>query len=68
MTCAFVSCLEATDCGMVDGCVSLRFAFVAPYQGPADPVKKGAPALVGTKQRAVRDPRFLKRKRKALTP
>lgn len=67
MTCAFVSCLLATECGMVGGCVSLRFAFVAPYTGPTDPIKKGAPALVGTKPRAGRDPRFIKRKRKALT-
>lgn len=68
MTCAFVSCLVANECGMVGGCVTLRFSFQPEYHGPADPVKKGAPAEVGTKKRVVRDPRFIKRKRKALTP
>lgn len=65
-TCAFVSCVEAADCGLVGGCVPLRFAHVPKYE-KASTLRANAPALTGTKPRASRDPRFTPRKRKAIT-
>lgn len=66
MTCAFVSCVEAEECALEGGCVTLRFAHVPKYE-KASELKPTAHALVGTKPRAVRDPRFTPRRRNALT-
>jgi hypothetical protein len=64
-TCAFAPCEDVAQCVFESGCVNHRFVR---SQGPQEQLKKSAPALNGTKPRASRDPRFIKRKRKALPP
>ena len=66
-SCAFFSCAEVEECAMVGGCVQKRFP--APGQNAVtdESVKDGARKLAGTKPaRTNRDPRFIKRRRKAL--
>jgi hypothetical protein len=65
-SCATVSCEEATACGLEGGCTRQRFGQRTPLVPPSD-LRDDARALNGTKPRAVRDPRFMKRKRKAIT-
>ena len=70
MTCAFTSCDVATLCALSGGCVQRRFAHVEDAQELVErdrSLREDAPARNGTKARAVRDPRFIRRKRKALT-
>ena len=68
MTCAFEPC--GFSCPLPGGCVRRRFpdqvAAVNPLK-PASDLRDDAKALNGTKAREVRDPRFIKRNRKALT-
>lgn len=64
MSCAFGDCGNPT-CPVCS--VPRRFPKPPAIVEGSD-LKKGAPALVGTKPRASRDPRFIKRQRKALTP
>lgn len=69
-TCAFVPCAEVVSCPLPGGCVQQRFG-AAPVRMPktlreAEGLKASAPMEVGTQPRASRDPRFIKRRRKAL--
>jgi hypothetical protein len=67
-SCTWVSCEEATDCAMVGGCITQRFgAQVQKIVEPSE-LREDAKAFNGTKPaRTNRDPRFIKRNRKALT-
>lgn len=62
-SCAFVGCDKAQACALVGGCVSMRFPATAAATERELPAAK---ALNGTSPRASRDPRFIKRRRKAL--
>lgn len=69
-SCLTVACGHADYCALSEsgGCVPKRFgAPVAALVEPND-LREDAKALNGTEKRQVRDPRFMKRKRKALTP
>lgn len=69
-SCATAPCADVTDCALSGGCVVERFGPQVPSRASwqaADGVKDGAPALNGTKARASRDPRFIQRRRKALS-
>lgn len=73
-TCAFGPC-RPDECVLIGGCVLARFADQQPsamaaarqHAKEAVGLRKDAPALNGTKARAVRDPVLMKRKRKAIT-
>lgn len=66
MSCAFDGCGDPASCCLVGGCVPRRFG-KCPTLSDRLAMKTNAPALNGTKPpREVRDPRFIKRKRKAL--
>jgi len=75
MSCATEPCEAVSGCALVGGCVQTRFPGQQPHEqrsmrrtlGEAEGLKASAPALNGTKGRAVRDPRFIKRDRKPLT-
>lgn len=71
MTCAFDPCAVVTRCALPGGCVVRNPRFVQPPRGELverdRSLREDAQALNGTKAREVRDPRVLKRKRKALT-
>jgi hypothetical protein len=70
-TCAFAPCEDSAACGLVGGCVRERFGEapvrVAQTLREAEGLKASAPALAGTKARAGRDPKWVKRKRKVIT-
>jgi hypothetical protein len=69
VTCAFADCAEVAACCLPGGCVRQRFGPqpVKPRTlKEADGLREDAPALNGTKPWASRDPRFIKRRRKAL--
>jgi hypothetical protein len=72
MTCATEGCERVERCPLVGGCVVLNPRFRV--ERPTEIVERDlslredAKALNGTKGRTVRDPRVIKRKRKALTP
>jgi hypothetical protein len=70
LSCAFRPCAEVLRCAFDRGCVAKRFHVErAPELVERDrSLRADAKALNGTKARMVRDPRFIKRKRKALTP
>jgi len=63
VNCAFVSCAEASACGLEGGCVARRFA---PVDVSAEQQLPKSKALNGTLPRPSRDPWFIKRHRKAL--
>lgn len=65
--CAFGDCVDP-ECLVCS--VSRRFpqTVARAVAADADGLRDDAPALNGTKPRASRDPRFIKRSRKALTP
>lgn len=66
MTCAFEPCAPDT-CPLAGGCVRQRFPGHFLPKPAVSELKKNAPALNGTLPgRTNRDPRFIKRKRKAL--
>ena len=68
MTCAFWPCEDVSECSMVGGCVKIRFATTTGTCAVAqEPIRDHARALAGTEPRALRDPVFIKRRRKALT-
>ena len=68
-SCAFLGCTEVLACPLPGGCVIRRYP-PSPRQliERDQSLKDDAKALNGTKPRAVRDPRLIQRKRKALTP
>lgn len=70
-SCAFLPCEHVERCALrADGrCVARMFPqpeAKARTLKDAEGLKMNAPALNGTKGRASRDPRFIKRRRKAL--
>ena len=69
-TCAFAPCSQADECcvALTGGCVQRRFHQHVPTLVPPSELRKDAPALNGVRPRASRDPRFIKRKRKPLSP
>lgn len=67
-TCAFVPCDQVTECCLVGGCITKRFG-KAPTRNAQLELRKNTsnPTRNGINPtRASRDPRFIKRKRKAL--
>jgi hypothetical protein len=70
MTCLTEPCDRVEGCVFASGCVQKRFHVErAPELVERDrSLREDAKALNGTKGRTVRDPRVIKRKRKALTP
>jgi hypothetical protein len=70
VTCAFEPCDVSTLCALSGGCVVRRFPRVLSGDLVARDRegREDAKAFNGTKPRASRDPRFIKRRRKALTP
>lgn len=75
MSCAFLPCDEVARCALEGGCVVRRFPGQQPRELEAarrswketEGLKPSAPALNGTKARASRDPRFVPRRRKAIS-
>lgn len=63
---AFTPCAEASSCSMPGGCVNQRFE--RPVFDVGNDLKKNAKASNDVRERKVRDPRFIKRKRRAIRP
>lgn len=60
-SCAFLPCDQVDKCALVGGCVQKRFGKSTSHK---DVLKKGAPALVGTKPARTVKPQALKAHRK----
>lgn len=78
MNCVTEPCRGGFNCPLPGGCVQMRFpdnhsnhtvrAMMAIAKRIDEGLRDDAPALNGTKAKVIRDPRFIRRNRKALTP